>query len=237
MDHGADFHAKDLENMKENPAMYGIKSHFQNSISQNVPGSSKSAEHKASMVTPSVELSTLKMMWFPIFGILIELILESPEPTRQQALSCLERIITGHHDHFKQDLWREIFSQTLLPALNATKFKVQTAESRDQIIHFTQTLRMILESFNRVFVEQASGPKMLKLVTSYSDILCLFASMLGNQDLAMIVMGQLRFLIQGLSSMSTTQQHWSEIIEQLGCLFQLSQPVMLKEEMKNFQTH
>lgn len=82
-DHGADLHAKDLENLKENPPMYGIKTHFQNSVSKNVPGSSKSGEHKASMVTPSVELSTLKTLWFPIFGILIELILESPEPTRQ----------------------------------------------------------------------------------------------------------------------------------------------------------
>ena len=93
---------------------------------------------------------------------------------------------------------------------------------------------MILESFNRLFLEPPSCQKMLKLVTSYSDILCLFASMLSNQDLAMIVMGQLRFLVQGLSSQNTTQQHYSEMIEQLGCLFQLSQPVMLKDEMKNF---
>lgn len=42
--------------------------------------------------------------------IFIELILEAQEPTRKQALSCLERTLTDQQEHFGQELWREIFS-------------------------------------------------------------------------------------------------------------------------------
>lgn len=77
---------------------------------------------------------------------------------------------------------------------------------------------------------------MSNLATTYSDILCLFASKLESQDLADDVMSQLRNLVQGIAVPTSTPQQWSEIIEQVSYLFQLTKPHLLLDEMQHFQT-
>lgn len=43
--------------------------------------------------------------------------MEKSDQVSAAALSALEATLEEHHTHFSEELWREIFSQVLLPVL------------------------------------------------------------------------------------------------------------------------
>jgi len=59
----------------------------------------------------------MKELWFPILRNFTGLIMEKSESIRSEALASLEKTFQEHHSYFGESLWREIFSQVLLPVL------------------------------------------------------------------------------------------------------------------------
>lgn len=242
---GAEFLAKDLEaQAAETRTSYGIRSHFLHSVTKNVPGQTKDAlrsslpgsDLSAGSSAPSQHLSTQKALWFPVLKVFTHLILNGQEAIRHEALVCLEKTLSEHHDYLSTLLWREILCQLLWPALEALRHDLEQLHPRNQSSTPRATLRRLLECFNHLFTDPSTRAKMSGLATSYSDILCLFASKLEHQDLADDVMNQLRNLVQGMAAPASTAQQWSEVIEQLSFLFQLTKPHLLLDEMQHFQT-
>ena len=94
------------------------------------------------------------------------------------------------HQHFGQDLWREIFSQVIYPVFEDIRLQVELAcrkGNQAQAQSHIVTLQSLLVKINSFLGENLetlpSG-----LLSCYIDILLLFASNLNNQELAFVVM-------------------------------------------------
>ena len=74
------------------------------------------------------------------------------------------------------------------------------------------------------------------LVTYYTDILCFYATNIGNVELSQVVVDALRHVLIEVGSLKNSKEHWTEILEQLSLLFQANTPKMLVEELQNHQT-
>lgn len=94
-------------------------------------------------------------------------------------------------------------------------------------------LQRLLTSLNRFFsAKQSSLPP--RLLTCFTDILCLFASNVNNRGLAEVVMEQLKHLLVDIGAQFTGPEQWSDVIDQISLLFQMSAPSLLVDEMQNF---
>ena len=118
---GRAVHQRDVEHMSRGAPAYGIQSQFQKSVARQVPGSAKvKGEGKPTEATgtaEAIQLSVLKELWFPILRSYTGLMMEKSDQVSAAALSALEATLEEHHTHFSEELWREIFSQVLLPVL------------------------------------------------------------------------------------------------------------------------
>lgn len=85
--------------------------------------------------TDSIRLSTLKELWFPILRNFTSLIGEKNEATRNEALESFEKTLEEHHAHFGESLWREIFSQVILPVLEDIRLQVELATKKGNQEH------------------------------------------------------------------------------------------------------
>ena len=111
-------------------------------MQQSVPGSSKekSVDDKSyPNMTPgtaeSIRLSTLKELWFPILRNFTSLLVEKNETIRNEALGSLEKTLEEHHSEFGERLWREIFSQVLLPVFEDIRLQVELATRKGNMEH------------------------------------------------------------------------------------------------------
>jgi len=152
---GRAVHQRDVEHMSRGAPAYGIQSQFQKSVARQVPGSTKAKnEGKPSEATGSAEaiqLSVLKELWFPILRSYTGLMMEKSDQISAAALSALESTLEEHHPHFSEELWREIFSQVLLPVLDDIRIQVDQAIKRggsERANGLASTLRRLLGSMN-----------------------------------------------------------------------------------------
>ena len=74
-----------------------------------------------------IKLSVLKELWFPILRNITGLISEKSEQIRQVSLKAFEQILQEHHQHFGDNLWKEVFSQVFLPAFEDIRLQVELA--------------------------------------------------------------------------------------------------------------
>jgi hypothetical protein len=110
------------------------------------------------------------------------LITEKSEQVKNEALDALNQTFIEHHAHFSVSLWKEIFSQVILPVLEDIRLQIELAIRKNKIqqaqLHLN-TLESLLSSMNQFFSGyQKSLPQ--DLVTQYTDVLCLFASNINN---------------------------------------------------------
>ena len=68
------------------------------------------------------------------------------------------------------------------------KEEVEHTTSAQASEYSMQTLKMFVQSFNRLFTEKKYAAKMQLILIAYSDILFFFASQINNQDLSIIFM-------------------------------------------------
>jgi len=143
------------------------------------------------------------------------LIAKKDETVRNEALDSFEKTLEEHHAHFGESLWREIVSQVIFPVLEDIRLQVELATRKNNLEHarhHVMVLQQLLTSLNRFFSEkQASLPP--TLLTCYTDILCLFASNINNQELASVVMEQLKHLLVEIGARFSGPEQWSDVIE------------------------
>jgi hypothetical protein len=212
-------HGRELQAVEDDDTMqsqvYGIKSQFLLSVTSNVPGSSKEdlakGQSKSRLASESqnVRLSALKALWFPILKVFTSLITGKQINMRSAALSCLEETLAEHHKEFGPLLWRGIMDQVMLPALETLRQEVEHAQTKEAAEASAITLRSFLQVFNRVIALPATQP----LLTELTDVLFLFASNVCNQDLADMVMGQIRQLLAGPGAQNSSYEQWADVIE------------------------
>ena len=181
----------------------------------------------------------MKELWFPILRNFTGLITEKSEVVRNEALDALEKTFEEHHAHFGESLWREIFSQVLLPVLEDIRLQVELATRKsnlEQAQHHITTLHRLLASMN-TFLNQKHEALPPALHTCYMDVISLFASNINNQELAAVVMEQLKVLIVQTGARFVAPGQWDDVIEQMSLLFQATLPRLLVEEMQNLQNH
>jgi hypothetical protein len=90
-----------------------------------------------------IRLSVMKELWFPILRNFTALITEKSVEVRDEALEALIKTFEEHHVHFGEGLWREIFSQVLLPVLEDIRLQVELATrkgNQEQTLHHITTL-------------------------------------------------------------------------------------------------
>ena len=210
-----------------------------------MPGSSgkeNAAGTRAASDVPAssevVRLSVLKELWFPILRNFTGLITEKSEAVRNEALDALEKTFEEHHAHFGESLWREIFSQVLFPVLEDIRLQVELATRKsnyEQAQHHITTLQLLMASMNSFLIQkQESLPPALH--NCYMDVICLFASLINNQELAAVVMDELKILIVEIGSRFVVPEQWDDVIEQISLLFQAALPRLLADEMENSQS-
>jgi hypothetical protein len=219
---GKDLLQRELEKQESKPPVYGISSQFLQVISSSVPGSSKQEQVQSQ---ERMELCAEQALWFPILQNFTSLILSPSQTVRTDALAALEKTLEEQHATFSDSLWREIMSQVLLPTFETIQQGTET--------HLLATLKSLLTCLNRFFTETARNKA---LISSYSDVLCLFASNITSSDLATVVMEQIKSLMVGVGNKGATAEQWGELIDQLSLLFQACQPQLLMNEMQSFQT-
>jgi hypothetical protein len=143
------------------------------------------------------------------------LIAKKDENVRNEALDAFEKTLEEHHAHFGESLWREIVSQVIFPVLEDIRLQVELAMKKSNVEyarHHIMVIQQLLVCLNRFFSEkQSSLPA--SLLTCYTDILCLFASNINNQELAQVVMEQLKYLLVEIGSRFVGPEQWSSIVE------------------------
>lgn len=91
--------------------------------------------------------------------------------------------------------------------------------NREQAQHHIQTLQLFLSRLNQFFATNLAelGPELL---CCFTDAMCLFASKINNEELAKVVMYQLRQLILEVGGQLSEPELWVDIIEQVSLLYQ-----------------
>lgn len=64
----------------------------------------------------------------------------------------------------------------------------------------------------------------------------LFASKINNQELAAVVMDELKSLIVAVGSRFVVSEQWEDLIEQISLLFEAVVPKLLVDEMQSSQS-
>jgi len=165
--------------------------------------------------------------------------MEKNEAIRNNAIDAFSSTLQAHHQHFGDGLWREIFGLVLLPVFEDIRVQVELAmrkTNREQAQHHISTLQLFLGRLNEFFVTNLAelGPELL---CCFMDAMCLFASKINNEDLAKVVMFQLRQLILEVGDKLNEPDLWIDIIEQISLLYQQTIPQILEDEMKKFQNN
>jgi hypothetical protein len=181
----------------------------------------------------------MQELWFPILRNFTGLIMEKNEAIRNNAIDAFSSTLQAHHQHFGDGLWREIFGLVLLPVFEDIRVQVELAlrkANREQAQHHISTLQLFLGRLNEFFVSNLAelGPELL---CCFTDAMCLFASKINNEDLAKVVMFQLRQLILEVGDKLNEPDLWIDIIEQVSLLYQQTIPQILEDEMKKFQNN
>ena len=81
------------------------------------------------------------------------------------------------------------------------------------------------------FLVQSRDQLPPSLLVGYTDMICLFASNIKNNELANVVMNQLRSLIAEAGVLFTNPVQWNDIIEQISLLYKASMPKLLVDEL------
>jgi hypothetical protein len=61
------------------------------------------------------------------------LITEKSEQVKNEALDALNQTFIEHHAHFSVSLWKEIFSQVILPVLEDIRLQIELAIRKNKI--------------------------------------------------------------------------------------------------------
>ena len=164
----------------------------------------------------------MQELWFPILRNFTGLIMEKNEAVRNNAIEAFCSTLQAHHQHFGDGLWREIFGLVLLPVFEDIRVQVELAvrkANREQAQHHISTLQLFLGRLNQFFAANLAelGPELL---CCFTDAMCLFASNINNEELAKVVMYQLRQLVLEVGGHLSEPELWVDIIEQISLLYQ-----------------
>ena len=141
---GSYLHQRDLENMRNYPPQYGIRS----------KASSKPEENKGDESQPSDEqllLSVQKGLWFPVLTNLTNLSLDKANEHQLETLDIFFRVLQQGVDIWKLDFWREILSQVLFPMLEDIDLAIQTPSRKNddkERTFYLQTIQVVVSGFN-----------------------------------------------------------------------------------------
>ena len=103
----------------------------------------------------------------------------------------------------------------LFPVLEDIRLQVELATRKSQPAqarHHIATLERLLASMNS-FISRRQESLPLALLTCYTDVTSLFASNINSQELAAVVMEQLKMLIVQVGARFVVPEQWDDVIE------------------------